>query len=157
MRLVYSAWRIKCGFGVGLILRHIKLTCDRHLHRIEAKPVRFTLGPVDGDALAQRHGRSILIEDEIEAARAGALDRMRIACGDPERRMRALCRRRLDHNILEIPEAAFVRESLACRPRAQHDLDRFLEARFGFFRRDLETLELTVPISLANAEIEAAL
>ena len=81
---------------------------------------------------------------------------MRIAGGDPERRMRLLRRRRLDHDVLEMPEAAFVREALARRPGARHDLERFLEARFGLFRRDLEALELAVPVALADAEIEPA-
>ena len=81
---------------------------------------------------------------------------MRIAGGDPERRMRALRRRRLDHDVLEMKKAAVVREALARREGARHHLERLLEARFRLIRRDLEALELAVPVALADAEIEAA-
>ena len=70
--------------------------------------------------------------------------------------MRLLRRRRLDHDVLEMPEAAVVGEALARRPRPRHHRDRLLEARLGLFRRDLKTLELAVPVALADAEIEAA-
>ena len=108
------------------------------------------------DALAEHRGRGVLIEDEIEAARGGARG-SNADCRRPPRTADAVLRgRRLDHDVVEMPEAAVVREALARDPGARHHLERFLEAGFGFLRRDLEALELVVPIALADAEIEPA-
>ena len=68
--------------------------------------------------------------------------------------MRSLCRRRLDHDVFEMPEAAPVRKPLTRRPGAYHHFKRFLEARFGLLRRDLKTFEFAVAVAFANAEIE---
>ena len=65
-------------------------------------------------------------------------------------------RRRLDHDVLEMPEAAVVREALARGPRLRHHRNGLLEARLGLVRRDLKALELAVAVALADAEIEAA-
>src|SRR5271170_2729693 len=108
--------------------------------------MRLALGLVDGDALRELLGAGILIENQIEAARGGAADRRLAAGGDPERRMRLLRRRRLDDDVLEMPEAAAVREALARRKRPRHHFDGFLETRFGLFRRNLKAVELAVPI-----------
>ena len=70
--------------------------------------------------------------------------------------MRLLRRRRLDDDVLEMPEAAAVRKALALGEGARHHLDRLLEARLGLLRRDLKALEFAVPVALADAEIEAA-
>ena len=70
--------------------------------------------------------------------------------------MRALRRRRLHDDILEVPEPALVGKSLARRPRTRHDLDGLVEARLGLVRRNLEASELAVPVTLADTEIEAA-
>src|SRR5262249_54828561 len=144
----------QCGFLVGCVLRDIKLSRDRHLHRIERKSVCFALGLVDRDAFAERRGRSILIEDKIKTARCRAFDRMRIARSYPKRRMRCLGRWRLDHDVLEMPETALVREALSRGPAAPHDLEGFLETCFGLVGSDLKSLELAVAISFADAEIE---
>src|SRR5262245_66596313 len=71
--------------------------------------------------------------------------------------MRLLHRWRLDDDVLEMPEPALVRKTLARRPRARHDLDGLVEARLRFVRRNLNALELAVPITFADAEIEAAM
>jgi len=97
-----------------------------------------------------------VIEDEVEAARRRAADRLLAAGGHPQRRMRFLRRRRLDDDVLEMPEAAVVREALARGPGARHHRNSLLEARLGLVRRDLKTLELAVPVALADTEIEAA-
>src|SRR5579862_618406 len=70
--------------------------------------------------------------------------------------MRQLRRRRLDDDVLEMPEAAVVGEALARRPRPRHHRNGLLETRLGFFRRDRKTLELAVPVAFADAEIETA-
>ena len=144
------------GLFVGLVFGDIKLARHRHLHRIEAKSLRLALGFVEADALGDLAGAGILIEDQVEAARGGAADRGFAAGGHPQRRMRFLRRRRFDHDVLEMPEAAVVGEALAGRPRPRHHCNGLLEARLGLFGRDLKTLELAVPVALADAEIETA-
>ncbi len=86
----------------------------------------------------------------------GAADRGFAAGRDPERRMRLLRRRRLDHDVVELPEFSAVREALARRERLGHHLDRFLEPRLGLLRWNAEAGELVVPVALADAEIEPA-
>ena len=75
-----------------------------------------------------------MIEDEIEAAPRGAPDRYLAAGRDPERRMWLLRRRRLDHDVVELPELPAVGEALARHERLGHHLDGFLETRLGLFR-----------------------
>ena len=65
-------------------------------------------------------------------------------------------RRRLDHDVVELPEFSAVREALARHERLGHHLDRFLEPRLGLLRRNAEAGELVVPVALADAEIEPA-
>ena len=144
------------GLLVGFVLGDIKLARHRDLHRIEGQGRALALGFVDADALGDLLRAGILIEDQIEAARGGAADRIRAAGGHPERRMRLLRRRRLDDDILEMPEAAAMGKALARGKGALHHLDGLVEARLGFLRRDLKALELAVPVALADAEIEAA-
>ena len=144
------------GLLVGLVVGDIKLARHRHLHRVEAKSLRLALGFVEADALGDLAGAGILIEDQVEAARRGAADRMFAAGRHPQRRIRLLRRRRFDHDVLEMPKAAVVGKPLARRPRPRHHRDRLLEARLGLFGRDRKTLELAVPVALADAEIETA-
>src|SRR6185437_16584753 len=74
----------------------------------------------------------------------------------PERRMRALHARRLDDDVLELPEPAAMAERRLRGPGAGDDVDRFLEPRLGFLHGDAEADELVVAIALADAEIEPA-
>src|SRR5262249_53876890 len=141
---------------VGPVLGHVELARDRYLHGIKHEAICFAFGLVDGNALAERCGRSVLIEDEIEPARGSTFDRMWISGSDPERRVRFLRRRRLNHDVREVPEAAFVREAFARGPGARHYFERLLETGLGFFGCDLESLELAVAVALADAKIEAA-
>ena len=144
------------GLFIGLVLGDIKLPRHRDLHRIEGKALRLALGFIDADALGDLRGAGILIEDQIEAARGGAADRRRAAGRHPKRRMRPLRRRRLDHDVLEMPEAAMMGKTLAAHEGAPHHFDGLVETRLGLLRRDLEPLEFAVPVTLADAEIEAA-
>jgi hypothetical protein len=141
---------------VGFVLGDVELPRHDDLRRIEAQALLSALRLVDGNALAERCSAGILIEDQVEAARRGAADRGFAAGGNPERRMRLLRRRRLDHDVLELPEAAMMRESLPCREGARHHLDCLVETCLRFRGRDLKTVELAVPITLADAEIETA-
>src|SRR4029077_2629267 len=144
------------GLLVGTILRHVELARDRYLHRIEHAAACFAFGFVNGNALAERRRRSVLVENEIEPAGSGTPDRMWVACGDPQRRMGPLRRWRLNDDILEVPETALVRKAFARGPGACHHFDRFLEARFGLLGCNLKSLEFAVAVTLADAKIEAA-
>src|SRR3954471_23528396 len=99
------------GFLVGLVFRGVHLTRDRHLHRIELLSTRFAFGAKERDAFTDDLGRRVLIENEVEAALRGTLDRRHASGGDPDRRMRALRRRRFDYNVLELPETAVMRKA----------------------------------------------
>src|ERR1700682_4230818 len=70
--------------------------------------------------------------------------------------MRFLRGRRLDDDVLELPVFAVMREALLRRPGFHDDVERFVEARVGFFDRHAESGELVVAIALAGAEIEPA-
>ena len=94
------------GLGVRPIPRDIQLARHRDPHRIERSPVRFTLGAVERDALADLLGGRVLVEHEVEATRGRSADRCRAPGGHPERRVRSLRGRRLDHDVLEAPEPA---------------------------------------------------
>ena len=150
-----AAARFSACVRLGLVVGDMKLARDRDLHRVERQAVPPPLGAEQRDALAELLGRGILIEDQVEAALGGAADRGVAGGRDPERRMRLLRRRRLDHDVVELPEPAAMREALARDERLGHHLDRFLEARLGLLDRDAEARELVVPVALADAEIEA--
>jgi len=70
--------------------------------------------------------------------------------------MRPLRRRRLHHDVVELPELSAVREAFARHERLGHDLDRFLEPRLGLLRGYTEAGELVVPVAPADAEVEPA-
>src|SRR5262249_3601301 len=94
---------------------------------------------------------------KIEPARCRTFDRKRIAGGHPKRRMGCLRRRRFDHDVLEMPKTALVREARSRGPASPHDPEGFLETCLGLVGGDLKSLELVVAISFADAEIEPAL
>src|SRR5262249_15385120 len=56
----------------------------------------------------------------------------------------------------EVPEAAFVREALARRPRLQDDFERLVEASLRLLGRDTEPFELGMAIAFSDPEIEAS-
>src|ERR1700722_6040209 len=101
--------------------------------------MRLALGFVEADALGNLARAGILIEDQVEAARRGAADRLFAARRHPQRRMWLLRRRRLDDDVLEMPEAAMVGKTLTRGPRPRHHGERLLEPRLGLVRRDLKT------------------
>src|SRR5215510_980183 len=146
----------QCSVLVGFVLCHIELTCDRYLHRVEAETIDLALGLIAGDSRTQHRRRSILVENEVESALSGALDRIRIASRHPKRGMWALRRRRLHNDIFEMPETALVRKPFARCPSAYHYFERLLETGLGLFGHDLEALEFTVAIAFANAKIESS-
>src|SRR6185312_4906173 len=102
------------GLCVGAVLGDIQVARDGDPVGIEmpAAPDGFRLE--QRDALADEIDIGELVEDEIAAALGDAADRRGAAGRHPDRRMRLLLRWRLDHDIVELPIAAAMRESL-CR------------------------------------------
>src|SRR2546423_15462038 len=70
--------------------------------------------------------------------------------------MRPLRGGRLDDDIFQLPETAVVRKTCARGPGALDDFDRFLEPCLRLLLLDAKALEFAVPITLADAKIEAA-
>src|SRR5579859_7641324 len=116
--------------------------------------MRRALAFIERDALGDQVRPGILIEDQIEPARGGPPDRTGAAGGDPERRMRLLRRRRLDHDIVEPPETAAMGEPAAHRPGPDHHFERLVKTRLGLLGCDLKASELAMAIAFADAEIE---
>jgi hypothetical protein len=65
-------------------------------------------------------------------------------------------RRRLDDDVLEVPELPMMREAFLRGPGFEDQREPFLEALFGLLDRDAEARELVVAIALADAELEPA-
>ena len=97
----------------------------------------------------------VRVKQQIEALLAGLADVGRAAGADPERRMRLLCRRRLDDDVIEVPVLAVMREAPLGGPRLAQEVQRLLVALFRLFRRDAEAGELVVAIAATDAEVEA--
>ena len=98
----------------------------------------------------------VLIEDQPETARRRAADRRLAARRDPERRMRLLGRRWLDHDVIESPELSLMRKPLTGGPGLGDDSERLFEPRVGLLLRNVEAAELVVAVALADTEIEPA-
>src|SRR5581483_11828695 len=104
------------GLLVGVVLGDKKRARHADVHRIVGAAALFHLGLEDGHALGNRFERSELIEQQIVAALGDLPDRIRIAGGHPDRRMRLLRGRRLDDDVVETPEFSLVREALLRGP-----------------------------------------
>src|SRR6516225_5604270 len=87
---------------------------------------------------------------------AATPDRILAAGPHPDRRVRSLRCRRLDHDVVELPVSSAVGERLVRGPRLEDHGKRLVEPRVGFLHRHAKTGELVVAIALADAEIEAA-
>src|SRR5207245_2396995 len=120
----------------------------------EAAARGLDLGLVYIEALDRQRDRGELVEQELAAAPRYLGDRIRLPRRHPDRRMRLLFRRRLDHDVLEIPELAVMREALIRRPRLEDHAERLLEALVGLRDRNAEARELVRAIALADAEFE---
>ena len=72
---------------------------------------------IDGDPLAGQLEARDLVEQQAEAAVGGAAQARRAAGADPQRRVRALHRRRLDEHVAVAPEAAVVRPAAGLASR----------------------------------------
>src|SRR6187401_813989 len=95
-----------------------------------------------------------MLKRSIGAALRHLADRVGLARRHPDRRMRLLPCRRLDHDVLEIPVLAVMREALVAGPRLHDHGQRLLEAGVGLTNGNAEARELVVAIALADAEFE---
>src|SRR5208282_3716885 len=109
-----------------------------------------------GDPVDRQIDRADLVEQQIVALARRPRDRFGAAGAHPERRMGFLDRRRLDHDVLEMPALAVMREAPGRAPRLADDLDRLVEALGRLVLWDAEALELGRPVTLADAEIDPA-
>ena len=109
-----------------------------------------------GDALDDQIGRRDLVEQQIVALARGAADRLGAAGAHPERRMRLLDRRRLDGDVVVVPQLAVIGKPALGRPRLADDLDRLVETLGRLLLRDAEAGKFIRPVALADAEIEPA-
>src|SRR5690348_6048243 len=73
-----------------------------------------------------------------------------------QRRMRALQRLGLDHDVVVLPVLAAMAEATLGGPRLADDLHRLVEALAGLVDRDAEAVELGLAVALADAEIDPA-
>src|SRR5262249_11940117 len=74
----------------------------------------------------------------------------------PDRGVRTLGGRRLDHDIVERPVFAPMRERLVRGPRFDKYVEAFVKPRAGLIHVDAKAAELVVAIAAADAEIEPA-
>ena len=147
---------LECLVLLGGVLGDEDIAGDGDAHRLEHVPGRLELTPVERDAFRDLPRGRKLVEQEIEAAPRAGRDRAVAAGRQPQRRVRPLVGRRLDHHLVEAEEAAAVRERIVRGERAHQHVEHFLEARLGFGGRHGEARELVVAVALADAEIEPA-
>ena len=101
-------------------------------------------------------GLGQLVEQQVVALARGAADAVGAAGGEPQRRVRALQRLGLDHDVVVVPALAAMAEAALGGPRLADDLHRLVEALGRLVDRDAEAVELGLAIALADAEIDAA-
>ena len=140
--------------AVGRIERDPAVARDRNPHRIIGVTGRLQFLPVEPDAFTDLLGRSELIQQQVVAATSAKRNRVCTRGREPDRRVWPLVRRRLDHDVVEPPEAAAMRKRLVGRKRAAEHCQNFLETRFGLFGSHCKACKLVVAIALADAEIE---
>ena len=104
--------------------------------------------------VADVRGRGVLPEQQVAALGGDPADRALAAGSHPDRRVRPLRGRRLDHDIVELPISAAMRERLVGGPGFEDHGEAFVVARIGLVHRYAEAGELVVAIALADAEIE---
>ena len=127
---------------------------DTDLHRVipaaASRDIAFELRDVADDVLHQ----IVLAEQQIVAALGDLAHRALRPGAHPERRVRPRRRRRLDDDVVELPELALVAELLVAGESLGDDRHRLVEAFVGLLHRHRKPGELVVAIALADAEIE---
>ena len=124
------------------------------MQRIVGAADALALLAEDRDALDDLVGLGELVEQQVVALARGAPDAVVAAGGEPQRRVRALQRLGLDHDVVVVPVLAAMAEAALGGPRLADDLHRLVEALGGLVDRDAEAVELGLAVALADAEID---
>ena len=109
----------------------------------------------EGDAPDDLVGLGELVEQQIVALARSAADAVGAAGGEPQRRVRALQGRGLDHDVVVVPALAVMAEAGFARPALADHLHRLVETLGRLVDRDAEAVELGLAVALADAEIDA--
>jgi hypothetical protein len=112
--------------------------------------------PEGGDTLDDQIGRRDLVEQQIVSLARRAADRLGTPGAQPERRMRLLDRARFDDDVVEMPALAMMGEASRTRPRLADHRHRLVEALGRLLGRNAKAGEFVSAVTLADAEIEAA-
>ena len=140
--------------ALALAVDHLQRAGGRHHPGIvgAADPLAFLAE--DGDALDDLVDLGKLVEQQVVALARGAADAVVAAGGQPERRVRALQRLGLDHDVVVLPALAVMAEPALAGPRLADDLHRLVEALGGLRHGNAEAVELGLAVALADAEID---
>ena len=101
-------------------------------------------------------GQIVLAEQHVVAALGDLAHRALAARAHPERRVWALCGRRLDDDIVVLPVSTAMAEPRIRDKGLGNDIHRLVEPRISFLHRHAEPGEFVVAIAFADAEIEPA-
>src|SRR5262249_21481355 len=96
----------------ALFLAGHDMQATRHadLRRMMGPAARPPLRAIGGHTLDRQVDRADLVEQQVEAIAGGTTDRFKAAGAHPERRVRLLRWPRLDHDVVEVPALAVMRE-----------------------------------------------
>src|SRR6202008_4849118 len=137
----------RCGF-LRVIIGNVDSTGDPNLHWIKGAPQRLDLAAELSRLREGFLGESVLSEQHIIAATDDLVHRVRAARSHPERRVRLLCGRRFDDDVLVLPILAAMRERGFRDEGLGDDFERFLEARVGLLQGYAEPGEFVVTVAL---------
>src|SRR5262249_53709540 len=135
----------------ALLLGSDDVQAASHAHARRVACVSFGGEPIQIEPHALLHlvhGRA-LIEQEVGVAAGHVADPARRAGRHPDRRVRLLSRRGLDHDLLVLPALAAMGKSSGRGPGLEHDLEAFGVALLGFVHRYAELLEFDLAIAAA--------
>ena len=146
------------GVGLGALafaMDHLQGARRRHHAGMVRAAGLLALLLEERDAPDDLVGLGKLVEQQVIALARGAADAVGAAGGQPQRRVRALQRRWLDHDVVVAPALAVMAEASFAHPAFLDDLHRLVEALGRLLDRDAEAVELGLAVALADAEVDA--
>src|SRR5438874_8371538 len=99
---------LQCRAEIVLVLRDVHGARDADLHRVEGAALRLGIRLELRDMADDVLGQIVLPEQQIVAAPRYLGDRALAASAHPKRRVRPLCRWRLDDYVVELPVASLM-------------------------------------------------